>query len=232
MGRGWRRRPRTGQPQARDEVGSNLSGSPQVTQPRTVRAQLWAQSRERTLCLQPRPAELCYRFSPGTRRRSEVPTVWERDCGQQEVPASRGGPGRGRSGGWSRRGMSVPPGGAGMSENLWPQRGRGFRRAPGLGGATQGAALRLGLWGPGKGRVVPLRPGAAAPAPAALLLRRGSTPDGWETAWLGQDTLRKGPGPSRCLREGPVLTAGEPWASSTEQAHAVVASVALAAFLF
>ena len=37
---------------------------------------------------------------------SEVPTVWERDCSQQEVPANRGGPGGGRSGGRSCRGMT------------------------------------------------------------------------------------------------------------------------------
>lgn len=74
------------QPQAWDEVGSSLSGSPQGMQPHTVQAQLWAQSRERTLCLQPWPAELCYHFSPGTQCRVRG----AHGLGEREAPDGAG----------------------------------------------------------------------------------------------------------------------------------------------
>ena len=79
--------------------------------------------------------------TPGQRcPRSGRETAGSRRC----PPAGEAPDGAGREAGPIIRGMSVPPGGAGTSEDLRPQRGRGFG-CPGLGG-------------PGKGRVVPLGP--------------------------------------------------------------------------
>lgn len=81
-----------GQPQARDKEGRTLPGSPQGTQPCTIQALSSGLRAGRGPCVCiPGLRCLVTTVSPGTRRRSEVPTVWERDCSQREVPASWGG---------------------------------------------------------------------------------------------------------------------------------------------
>lgn len=146
------------QPQAWDEVGSSLSGSPQGMQPHTVQAQLWAQSRERTLCLQPRPAELCYHFSPGTQcrvrgARGLGERLWAAGGARQPGRPQMGQVGRlvpqRDETGSGHRGLLTGPhvGAQGRQRTCGPSEGRVCGRAQGLGGATQGAALCPGLWG-------------------------------------------------------------------------------------
>lgn len=186
----------------RDEAGSSLSGNPQVTHPRTVQAQLQAQSRERTLCLQPRPAELCYHFSPGTRHRVRGAH------GLGERLQAAGGacqPGRPRTGQvrrlvpqrderptWGRRDVRGPV--APARAGFWMSSGPGWSHAgsspaPGaLGGQVKGGWSRWGhrtsdLLGCFQDRALVRDCGSSTSCPSAQM---------WEHTWLGNSLA--GPG--------------------------------------